>query len=86
MNILIISQYILVLALLFMMIVALRLAAREGISNALIGCSVINLVLAMLLIVMGNIFSIEFCKDIAFPLIFIGVVGTIAYAIVLRRT
>ena len=86
MNILIISKYILILALLFMMIVALRLAAREGVSNTLIGCSVIDLVSAMLLIVMGDILSIEFCKDIALALIFIGVVGTIGYAVVLRRS
>ena len=86
MNILIISENILVLALLFMMIVALRLALREGISNTIIGCSVLNLVSAMLLIILGDKLSIEFCKDIAWALIFIGVVGTIGYAVVAGRT
>ena len=56
------------------------------ISNTIIGCSVLNLVSAMLLIILGDKLSIEFCKDIAWALIFIGVVGTIGYAIVLRRT
>lgn len=86
MDILLISEYILIVALLFMMLVAFRVAAKKSILSTLIGTSAVTLTMGVLLVIIGDIFSIEFCKDISLAIIFLGVVGTIGYAIVARRT
>lgn len=86
MEILLISEYILIIALLFMMLVALRLSSKRSILSTLIGTSAITLTMGVLLILVGEVFSINFCKDIALAIIFLGVVGTIGYAVVARRT
>ncbi|MDD5960521.1 MAG: hypothetical protein ACI4RQ_07315 [Methanobrevibacter wolinii] len=86
MEILLISEYILIIALLFMMLVALRLSSKRSILSTLIGTSAITLTMGVLLILIGEVFSINFCKDIALAIIFLGVVGTIGYAVVARRT
>ncbi|OWT33141.1 hypothetical protein BGI41_04005 [Methanobrevibacter sp. 87.7] len=86
MEILLISEYILIIALLFMMLVALRVSAKKSILSTLIGTSAVTLTMGVLLILIGEVFSIGFCRDIALAIIFLGVVGTIGYAIVARRT
>ncbi|WP_331456211.1 monovalent cation/H+ antiporter complex subunit F [Methanobrevibacter arboriphilus] len=35
--------------------------------------------------IVGNIYTIDFYKDIALALLLLGVVGTIAFAVALRR-
>ena len=51
----------------------------------LIGTSSFTLALTLLLIAVGTIFNIGFFKDIALALLLLGIVGTIAYAAVMRR-
>ena len=51
----------------------------------LIGCSTFSLATAVLLLIAGDLYSIDFTKDIALALLLLGVIGTIAFAIVLRR-
>lgn len=86
MSLLLISEYILIAALLIMMLVALRLTARRSISDTLIGCSALALCTGVVLVIVGDVFSISFCKDISLAIIFLGVVGTVGYAIVAGRT
>jgi energy-converting hydrogenase B subunit B len=85
MSILLISQYILVVALIVFLIAAIRITTRSTIAMGLIGSATFSLGLAVLLLVVGEIYTIQFTKDIALALLILGVVGTIAFSIALRR-
>jgi energy-converting hydrogenase B subunit B len=84
MNILIISEYILMGALAIFAVATIRITTRKKIAMALVGLSGLSLAVAMMLILVQNIYGLGFCKDIATALIFLGPVGTIAFARVLR--
>ena len=83
MDILIISEYILVIALVIMMLASLRASAYKSTSMGLLGSSVVVVAFAMALLVGGDIYDLEFFKDISLALIFFGFVGTVAFAAVL---
>jgi energy-converting hydrogenase B subunit B len=84
MNILLISEYILMGALAIFAVATIRITTRKKIAMALVGLSGLSLAVAMMLILVQNIYGLGFCKDIATALIFLGPVGTIAFARVLR--
>ncbi|MCL2687092.1 MAG: hypothetical protein FWE58_00980 [Methanobrevibacter sp.] len=86
MDILIISKYILILALIIFMFAAIRIVTHKTIAMALIGCATFSLAISVLLLTVGDIYAIEFYSDIALALLLLGVVGTIAFAMALRRT
>jgi len=85
MDILIISEYILIVALVVFMIAAIRILTQKTIAMGLIGCATFSLAISTLLLTVGDIYTIEFYADIALALLLLGVVGTVAFAMALRR-
>ena len=83
MDILFVSKYIVVIALIIMMLAALRVSAYKSTSMGLLGSSVVVVAFAMILLVGGHIYNFTFYGDISLALIFFGFVGTIAFAVVL---
>ena len=81
MDILFISKYIVVIALIFMMLAALRLSAYRTTSMGLLGSSVVVNAFAVALLFVGDLCNLGFFKDISLALIFFGFVGTIAFAV-----
>ena len=85
MDILLICECFLIIALVVFLIATLRIITYKSISMGLIGTSSFTLALTLLLITVGTIYNIGFFKDIALALLLLGIVGTIAYAAVMRR-
>jgi energy-converting hydrogenase B subunit B len=83
MDILFIAKYILVIALIIMMLAALRASAYKSTSMGLLGSSVVVVAFAVALLVGGSLYNLEFFRDISLALIFFGFVGTVAFAVVL---
>ena len=83
MDILIISKYILVIALAIMMLASLRASAYKSTSMGLLGSSVIVNAFAVVLLIGGELYNLQFYRDISLALIFFGFVGTIAFAVTL---
>jgi energy-converting hydrogenase B subunit B len=81
MDILFISKYILVIALIIMMLASLRASAYKSTSMGLLGSSAIVNAFAVALLIGGDIYNIAFFRDISLALIFFGFVGTIAFAV-----
>ena len=83
MDILLISKIIVVIALMIMMLAALRASAYKSTSMGLLGSSVVVNAFAVALLVVGGLYNLEFYRDISLALIFFGFVGTVAFAVVL---
>ena len=83
MDILFISKYIVVFALMIMMLAALRASAYKSTSMGLLGSSVVVNAFAVALLIVGGLYNLEFNKDISLALILFGFVGTVAFAVVL---
>ena len=81
MDILFISKIIVVIALMIMMLAALRASAYKSTSMGLLGSSVIINAFALVLLVGGEMYNLAFYRDISLALIFFGFVGTIAFAV-----
>ena len=82
MDILFISKWVVVIALMIMMIAALRASAYKSTSMGLLGSSVVVVAFAMVLLVVGEPYNLEFYRDISLALIFFGFVGTVAFAVI----
>ena len=83
MDILFISKYILVIALIIMMLASLRASACKSTSMGLLGSSIIVNAFAVALLIGGDLYNLQFYRDISLALIFFGFVGTIAFAVTL---
>ena len=83
MDILFISKIIVVIALMIMMLAALRASAYKSTSMGLLGSSVVVNAFAVALLIVGDLYHLEFFRDISLALIFFGFVGTVAFAVVL---
>jgi len=83
MDILFISKYIVVIALIIMMLAALRASAYKSTSMGLLGSSVVVVAFAIALLIVGDLYNLAFYRDISLALIFFGFVGTVAFAVVL---
>ena len=83
MDILLISEYIVVIALMIMMLAALRASAYKSTSMGLLGSSAVVNAFAVALLIVGDLYNLAFFRDISLALIFFGFVGTIAFAVVL---
>ena len=81
MDILFISKYLVVIALIIIMLAALRASAYKSTSMGLLGSSVVVNAFAVALLIVGGLYNLEFNKDISLALIFFGFVGTIAFAV-----
>jgi energy-converting hydrogenase B subunit B len=84
MDILTLSEYILMAALAIYALASMRIATRKTIGMGLVGVGGLSIAVATILIIVQNIYGIAFCKDIATALVLLGPVGTIAFARVLR--
>lgn len=82
MDILLISKYLLVIALMIIMLAALRASAYKSASMGLLGSSVVVVAFAVVLLVVGDLYNIAFCRDISLALILFSFVGTVAFAII----
>ena len=85
MDILVISEYILIVSLVIFMFAAIRITTHKTIAMGLIGIATFSLSVSVLLVIVGEIHNLDFYKDIALALLILGVVGTIAFAMALRR-
>lgn len=85
MEILLISEYFLLVALAIFLIASMRIITYKSVSMGLIGTSSLTLALTLILLDVGAISGIGFFKDIALALLLLGIVGTIGFAVVLRR-
>lgn len=83
MDILIISKFIVVIALIIVMLAALRASAYKSTSMGLLASSIVINAFAVVLLIGGDFYNLGFYKDISLALIFFGFVGTIAFAVVL---
>lgn len=83
MDILFISKYLVVIALIILMLAALRASAYKSTSMGLLGSSVIVNAFAVALLIVGDLYNLQFYRDISLALIFFGFVGTVAFAVVL---
>ena len=83
MDILLISKYIVVIALMIMMFAALRASAYKSTSMGLLGSSVVVNAFAVALLVVGDLYNLVYYMDISLALVFFGFVGTVAFAVVL---
>lgn len=83
MDILFISKFLVVIALIIMMLAALRASAYKSTSMGLLGSSVVVVAFAIALLIVGDLYNLVFYRDISLALIFFGFVGTVAFAAVL---
>ena len=65
-----------------MMLAALRMSAYKTTSMGLLGSSVVVVAFALALLLGGDIYNLNFYKDISLALIFFGFVGTIVFAVI----
>lgn len=84
MNLLMFSEYVLMAALVVFAISTIRIVTRKTIAMGLVGLSGFTVAIATFLILLQNLYQIAFCRDIALALIIMDVIGTIAFARVLR--
>ena len=82
MDILFISKYLVVIALIILMLAALRASAYKSTSMGLLGSSVFINAFAVILLIGGEIYNLGFYRDISLALILFGFVGTVVFAVV----
>ena len=83
MDILFISKYLVVIALIILMLAALRAGAYKSTSMGLLASSVVINAFAVVLLIGGDLYNLGFDSDISLVLIFFGFVGTVVFAVVL---
>lgn len=84
MDILTISEYILMGALAIYAIATIRISTRKTISMGIVGLLGLSIAVATLLMLVENVYGIIFCESIALALIILGPIGTIAFSKVIR--
>ncbi len=84
MNVLVISEYILMGALAIFSLATIRITTRKKIAMSLVGLSGLSIAVATMLVLVQNLYGLGFCNTIATALVLLGPVGTIAFASVLR--
>lgn len=84
MNILVLSEYILMAALAIYAVATIRITTRKTIVMGLVGLLGLSIAVVTILVLIQHIYGLSFCRDIATALVFLGPIGTIAFARVLR--
>jgi energy-converting hydrogenase B subunit B len=84
MDILLISEYIFLASVAIFSVAAVRIVTRKTIGMGLVGISGLSIAVATILVLVQEMYGIAFCRDIAYALVILGPVGTIAFASVLR--
>ena len=84
MDILTISEYILMGALAIYAIATIRISTRKTISMGIVGLLGLSIAVATLLVLIGQVYGILYCETIALALVILGPIGTIAFSKVIR--
>jgi len=85
MDILLISKYILIAALVIFMFAAVRIVTHRTVAMGLIGCATFSLATSVLILIVGDLHNVQFYREIALSIILRRVVRVVAYGRVLRR-
>ncbi|MDO5843059.1 MAG: hypothetical protein Q4Q24_07320 [Methanobrevibacter ruminantium] len=85
MEILLICECFLIIALVIFLIVSMRVISYKSVSMGLIGTSSATLAISLALVAVGTIYEIGFFKDIALALLILGIVGTVGFSVALKR-
>lgn len=83
MDILLISSIVLIIALAIFMFAALRAGAYKSTAMGLLSSSAIVVAFALVLLIVGDMYSIIYFRDITLALILFGFVGSVAFSIIL---
>ena len=83
MDILLISSIVLIIALAIFMFAAVRAGAYKSTAMGLLSSSAVVVSFALVLLIVGDMYSIIYFRDIALALILFGFVGSIAFSIIL---
>ena len=84
MDILTISEYILMAALAIYALATIRISTKKTVSMGIVGLLGLSAAVATLLMLIENVYGIVFCESIATALIILGPIGTIAFSKVIR--
>lgn len=80
MDFLTLSELFLMLCLVVYMFAGIRIGARKSTGAALAGVAAFTIALSIFLTLISNVAAIDFCRDIAFAILILSPVGTIAAA------
>ena len=83
MDFLTISELFLMLCLIIYMLANVKIAARRTTGSTLAGVAGFTIALGVVLAMVSTLTGIDFCRDIAFAILILSPVGTIAAAYVL---
>lgn len=78
------SLYFLLFSLGVSIVTGIRVAARRGLYNSLVGVSIVIIALATALTVIGEIYSIAFSRDIALYLLALATMGALIISKIIK--
>jgi energy-converting hydrogenase B subunit B len=78
------ALYFLLFSLGVSIVTGIRVAARQGLFNSLVGVSIVIIALATALTVIGEIYSLQFSRDIALYLLGLATMGTLLISKIIK--
>ncbi|KYK38006.1 MAG: hypothetical protein HXS46_13970 [Theionarchaea archaeon] len=78
------ALYFLLFSLGVSIITGIRVAARQGLYNSLVGVSIVIIAIATVLTVLGKIYFIDFSRDIALYLLALATMGALLISKIIK--
>ncbi|MBU7023044.1 MAG: hypothetical protein HXS40_02665 [Theionarchaea archaeon] len=78
------ALYFLLFSLGVSIVTGIRVAARQGLYNSLVGVSIVIIALATALTLIGKIYDIQFSKDIALYLLALATMGALLISKIIK--
>jgi energy-converting hydrogenase B subunit B len=78
------ALYFLLFSLGVSIVTGIRVAARRGLYNSLVGVSIVIIAIATVLTVLGKIYAIEYSKDIALYLLVLATMGALLISKIIK--
>jgi energy-converting hydrogenase B subunit B len=78
------ALYFLLFSLGVSIVTGIRVAARQGLYNSLVGLSIVIIALATALTIIGKIYDIQFSKDIALYLLALATMGALLISKIIK--
>ncbi|MBU6996895.1 MAG: hypothetical protein HXS41_11600 [Theionarchaea archaeon] len=78
------ALYFLLFSLGVSIVTGIRVAARQGLYNSLVGVSIVIIALATALTIIGKIYDIQFSKDIALYLLALATMGALLISKIIK--
>lgn len=78
------ALYFLLFSLGVSIVTGIRVAARQGLYNSLVGLSIVIIALATALTLIGKIYDIQFSKDIALYLLALATMGALLISKIIK--